>query len=472
LNADPSLGGRPVPPAGRSFESLPVTLTALQNPALLGAAMILVFMILIMTKRLSAITALIIVPVIFGLLAGAGAGLGPMMIQGVTALTPTALMLAFAVLYFGLMIDAGLFDPLVRFVLRTVGDDPVRVTVGTALLATVVSLDGDGATTALVTISAMLPVYRRLGLNPLILALTLGLTTSATNLIPWGGPTARAASALGIAPDDLFLPMMPSMLAGIGFAVLVAWYLGTRERKRLGALTLQPLPLGPQVEDAVIAAEGDTQSHADTKRPKLFVFNLALTLALMAGLLLGLAPLPVLMMSAFAIALIVNYPDLKTQRRRIAAHADNVVNIVLLIFAAGAFTGILQGTGMVEAMAAALVAAIPPSMGAYFAPITALVSMPLTFFMSNDAFYFGILPVIAETASHYGVAPEAIARASLTALPVHAMSPLIAAIYLVCGLLNVEVGAAQRFSLKWAVLACLVMAAAALAFGAFPFRVG
>lgn len=454
-----------------------MTLAALQNPAVLGAGMILTFMVLIMTKRLSAITALILVPVIFGLLAGAGAGLGEMMVEGVTALTPTALMLAFAVLYFGIMIDAGLFDPLVRFVLRTVGDDPVRVTIGTVLLATVVSLDGDGATTALVTISAMLPVYRRLGLNPLILALLLGLATSVTNLIPWGGPTARAATALNIDPALLFLPMMPTMLAGTVFAIFVAWRLGLSERKRLGALVLQPLPLGgsaagPAPEDAVMAEEGDPEPHADVRRPKLFFFNLALTLGLMAGLLLGLAPLPVMMMSAFAIALIVNYPSLKSQRKRIAAHADNVVNIVVLIFAAGSFTGILQGTGMVGAMAAALVAAIPPEMGPYFAPITALLSMPLTFFMSNDAFYFGILPVLAETASHYGVAPEAVARASLTALPVHAMSPLIAAIYLVCGLLKVDVGAAQRFSLKWAVMACLVLIAAALASGAFPFRVG
>jgi CitMHS family citrate-Mg2+:H+ or citrate-Ca2+:H+ symporter len=328
-----------------------VTFEALQTPAVLGAGMILTFMILIMTKRMSAITALILVPVVFGLLAGAGAGIGEMMVEGVTALTPTALMLAFAVLYFGLMIDAGLFDPLVRFVLRTVGDDPVRVTIGTTLLATVVSLDGDGATTALVTISAMLPVYRRLGLNPLILALLLGLCSSVTNLIPWGGPTARAASALHIEPDLLFLPMMPTMLAGLAFAVLVAWWLGLKERRRLGALTLQPLPLGPAPEEAVVSADGDPDPHAETRRPKLFLFNLALTLGLMAGLVLGLAPLPVLMMSAFAIALIVNYPSLRSQRRRIAAHAENVINIILLIFAAGAFTGILQGTGMVEAMA-------------------------------------------------------------------------------------------------------------------------
>jgi CitMHS family citrate-Mg2+:H+ or citrate-Ca2+:H+ symporter len=429
--------------------------------------MIAVFMALIMTRKMSAITALIIVPVVFGLLAGAGAGLGGMMVKGVIDLAPTALMLAFAVLYFGIMIDAGLFDPLVRFVLRTVGDDPVRVTVGTAVLALVVSLDGDGATTALVTISALLPVYRRLGMNPLILGLLLGLSIAITGMTPWAGPTARAASALNLDPGDIFIPMIPAMLIGAVFVIALAWAMGRSERKRIGVLTLDPV-VTEAAEREALTLTGDVED----KRPRLFWFNLLLTLLLVGGLLFAVAPLPVLMMLAFGVALIVNYPQLDVQRRRIAAHANNVVNIVLLIFAAGAFTGILGGTGMVDAMAAGLVAAIPPQLGPYMAPITALVSMPLTFFMSNDAFYFGVLPVIAETGSHYGVDPVTIARASLTALPIHVLSPLVAAIYLVCGLLKVEVGESQRFSLKWMIAGSLVLILAGLATGAFPLRVG
>ncbi len=214
------------------------------NLALLGFLMVISFMTLIMTKRLSAVTALIVVPILFGLLAGAGPDLGGMIIKGVAQLAPTALMLAFAVLYFGVMIDAGLFDPLVRLVLKTVGDDPVRVTVGTALLAMVVSLDGDGATTALVTISALLPVYRRLRLNPLILALLLGLSNTIVNLTPWGGPTARAATALRLEPSAVFLPMIPAMLIGLAGVLLLAWWLGSGERKRLGRLGLEPVVTG------------------------------------------------------------------------------------------------------------------------------------------------------------------------------------------------------------------------------------
>jgi CitMHS family citrate-Mg2+:H+ or citrate-Ca2+:H+ symporter len=164
----------------------------------------------------------------------------------------------------------------------------------------------------------------------------------------------------------------------------------------------------------------------------------------------------------------VNYPRLKEQKVRLAAHSENVVNIVVLIFAAGAFTGILNGAGMADAMAKAALSIIPPSIGPMLAPITAIASMPLTFVMSNDAYYFGVVPVIAQTAANYGIAAEVIARASLLGQPVHTLSPLLAPIYLVCGLLKVDVADAQRFSLKWAVLTSLIVLAAAILTGAIP----
>jgi CitMHS family citrate-Mg2+:H+ or citrate-Ca2+:H+ symporter len=177
-----------------------------------------------------------------------------------------------------------------------------------------------------------------------------------------------------------------------------------------------------------------------------------------------------MMMGAFAIAVTLNYPNPKLQRERLATHANNVLGIVALLFAAGAFTGILKGTGMVDAMAESSLAMIPSWLGPYLAPITALVSMPLTFVMSNDAYYFGVIPVVAQTAAEYGVAPESIARASLMGQTVHSISPLLAPLYLVCGLLEVDVGEAQRFCLKWAVLVTLLTICAAMLTGAFPLR--
>ena len=436
------------------------------QPAVLGLAMVVTFMILIMTKRMSAIAALLVVPIVFGLLAGAGPGLGEMILKGVGQVAPTALMLSFAVLYFAIMMDAGLFDPLVDKVLAIVGEDPMRISLGTAVLAMLVSVDGDGTTTALIVISAFLPVYRRVGMNPLILATLLGLSNSLMNYVPWGGPSARAATAVHVELADVVGPLLPAMAIGLLGVLGLAWLFGKSERKRLA---FAPAAKAADPGAAVTALPPIIHAErAAIRRPKLFWFNLVLTVGLILGMILGLAPLPVLMMGAFAVAATVNYPRISDQKARLAAHADNVVNVVVLLFAAGAFTGILNGTGMSNAMANAALAVIPPQVGPFLAPITALVSMPLTFVMSNDAYYFGVVPVIANAAAGFGIEPAAIARASLIGQPVHSMSPLLAPIYLACGLLGVDVADAQRFALKWAVSICLLVLGVAMLTGAIP----
>jgi CitMHS family citrate-Mg2+:H+ or citrate-Ca2+:H+ symporter len=328
--------------------------------------------------------------------------------------------------------------------------------VGTALLSSAISLDGDGSTTVLVVVTALLPVYLRLGMNPLIIAVLLLLTNSPINLVPWGGPTARAASALHLDAMVLFVGLIPVILGCLVFAFGVAFWLGLRERKRLN-----------WDRNAVsVPTENTTGKACDSHRPGLILVNLALTLSLVAAMGLRIGPLPVLMMVAFALALLINYPKLADQKKRIAAHADSVLSVLALIFAAGAFTGILSGTGMVDAMSSQFIAVLPDNAGPHLAIITAFASLPFTFFMSNDAFFFGIVPVLAKAAAQYGVDPMHVARAAVLGQPVHALSPLVAAGYLISGLLNREVGELQRFCLKWSFFSALVAIGIALICGA------
>ncbi len=193
---------------------------------LLGFAMIAVFMVLIMTKKLTPVLALIIVPTVFGLFAGAGLGIGDMVLDSMKSMTSTAALLMFAIIYFGLMIDVGLFDPLVRFILRKLGNDPAKVVLGTAILAAAVSLDGDGSTTFILTTAAMLPVYLRLKMSPVVLTCVAGLANGTMNILPWGGPTARAATALKLDVNDVFVPMVPSLIAGLVVVFVFSWLLG------------------------------------------------------------------------------------------------------------------------------------------------------------------------------------------------------------------------------------------------------
>ena len=423
----------------------------------LAYTMVVVFMALIMTKRLPAVVALILVPIVFGLIGGFGAGLGPMMLEGIKKLAPTGVMLMFAILYFGVMIDAGLFDPVVRVILRLVGGDPMKIVVGTAVLAMFISFDGDGATTYMLTCSAMLPLYKRLGISRLVLACVIMLAGGVFNILPWGGPTARAASALSVDVSAIFVPMIPSMIVSALWVIFVAFILGVRERKRIGVISLE--------------GETETVVHAgdpSIARPRLLWINFALTAALMTTLILGLLPLPALFMIAFAIAIMINYPNMEDQKERLSAHAANVLPVVALIFAAGIFVGILSGTKMVDAIAASVIAAIPDWMGPYLAIVTGLLSIPFTFFISNDAFYFGIVPILAKAAAVYGISPAEIGRASIIGQPVHLLSPLVASTYLLVGMSEIEFGDHQRYTLFWSLTASIVMLTAAVIFGVIP----
>ena len=421
--------------------------------SVLAFVMVGCFMTLIMTRRASPMVALILVPTGFAIAAGFGAGVGDMMLEGVRTLAPTGVMLLFAILYFGLMIDAGLFEPLIGAIVRVAGTDPLRVLVGTALLALLVSLDGDGTTTYMITIAAFLPLYERLGMDRLKLTCIVIMASAVMNLLPWGGPTARAAIALKLDPTALFQALLPSMGVLVLWVVFVAWIFGRMERRRLGWVR------GDATAEAMLAPAPRRASGA------LSIFNLLLTLALMAALITGVLPIPILFMLAFAIALLVNRPTLQAQRDQIAAHAGNALAVVGVIFAAGVFTGILSGTRMVDAMAASVTTAVSPALGPYLAPITAVLSIPFTFFISNDAFYFGVLPILAKSAATYGISAKALACASLVGQQVHLLSPLVPSTYLLVGLAGVELGDHQRFTLRWALGSALVMAVVLAATG-------
>jgi CitMHS family citrate-Mg2+:H+ or citrate-Ca2+:H+ symporter len=427
------------------------------DPALAGFLLVAVFTALIMSGRLAPAPALVLTPLIFGLMVGHGTDMGPMILEGLREVAPTGVMLLFAILTFGILTDAGLFDPLVRLIVRRAGGDPFKVTLGATALAAVISLDGDGSTTYLITCAAMLPLYRRLGMNPLHLACLLMLVSGVMNLSPWGGPTGRAAAALGLDVTAVFLPLLPAMGAGLFAVFALATGLGLAERRRLGVLE------GP----ALAPDEEDRQA------PRLrYALNLLILAALMAGLIapafgIKTLPLPVLMMTAFALALTLNHPRRADQAEKIAAHAPAALSVAALIFAAGVLTGVMKGTGMVEGMSAALVAAIPEALGPHLAPAVAAASLPGTFFLSNDAFYFGMLPVLAEAGAAHGIAPEAMARAALMGQPFHLLSPLVPSTWLLVGLIRVEMGAHQTFTALPAAGVCLVLALATMATGGF-----
>ena len=435
---------------------------------LLAYGMVIVFMTLIMTKRLSPITALILVPVAFGIAAGFAPQLGEMMVAGITKLAPTGVMLMFAILYFAIMLDAGLFEPFVQRLVALVHGDPMKVVVGSAALALLVSLDGDGSTTYMITTAAMLPLFRRLGMRPLVLACVTMLAGGVMNILPWGGPTARAASALSIDVSTVFVPMIPALVAGVCWVLYVSYRLGLSERRRLavvGAASSENVQV--LLEEL---ANPDIVEDTQHRRPHRLIVNAVLTVALLVALITAVLPLPVLFMIGFAVAMLLNYPTIDEQKALLSRHAGNVLAVVGLIFAAGIFTGILSGTKMVDAIAESVIRLVPPVLGPYLAIMTGVLSIPFTFFISNDAFYFGVLPILAKAGEVYGITAAEMARASLIGQPVHLLSPLVPSTFLLVGLVGVDFDDHQRYTLKWALASAAVLLLAGLATFVIPLR--
>jgi CitMHS family citrate-Mg2+:H+ or citrate-Ca2+:H+ symporter len=428
---------------------------------LLGLLTIGTLLALILFRVTSVLVALTLVPIAAALTSGFGAQVGVFAMDGIRAVTPVAALLAFAVIYFGVMNEAGLFEPLVRRLLRMVGRDPVRISLATAAIATVAHLDGAGASTFMVTIPAMLPIYTRTGMSPLALTCTTALAAGTMNMLPWGGPTTRAAAALQIGTSELFLPIVPAMLAGLVTVFVCAVRIGRKERIRLAALPIVDVGEAEREILTTDAGPGPRRARMDAR----WCFNAVLTIATLAALFIEPLPLAVVFMIASAIALIVNYPNADVQRERMTGHASAAMMMVTTLFAAGVFTGILTKSGMLGAISADLVRVLSPDVLRHLPIPIGVASMPLSLAFDPDSFYFGLLPVLAHAAQNAGGSAIEAARAAVlgqmtTGFPV---SPLTPATFLLVGLAGVDLVDHQKRTIPYAFTITIVMTLVALA---------
>ena len=447
-------------------------------------AMMVVFMYVIMKKKMSPFTALVLIPLAFALVAVLtgvvqDVNIGTLVRQGLfgnnskdklTAMKGTAetgVMLLFAILYFSLMLDSGLFDPITNKMIRYAKGDPMKVLVATAIVAAAVSMNGDGTTTTLICCSAFVPIYKKLDMKLMNLGVLVILQNTITTLLPWGGPTARAMSVLGVEADILGY-LAPGMVISILYVIFfVARGMGKKERARLGIKELTDAELDEltTISDPEVLA---------IRRPQNFWINALMTLVLIGWLVAGsfidaieVKPV-VLFLIGTGLAMMINYPDLKTQSKRIGENAGDAVQVVLLVFGAGVFMGLFQGTGMAKALTDSIVHIIPQQLAGFWSLIIALISVPGTFFLTNDGFYYGVLIPFAEIGRQYGFTDMQMALASLMGQAFHLLSPLVAFIYLLLRLTGLDMGEWQRESAKYAAVVFVIFVVTIVLMGHMP----
>lgn len=429
--------------------------------AWMGLVTIVALLTMILSKRASPLVALIAVPVTTSLIAGFGLETGTFMMQGLANIAPVVGMFVFAILFFGIVTDAGILDPIIHRVLRISAGRPSRLVLGTAVLTLLIHLDGSGAVAFLIVIPAMLPVYDRLGIDRRVLACVTSMA-AGVNFLPWTGPMIRASAALNLPISQIFNPLIPVQAVGLLFVFAVAWLLGKREERRL---TISGVTVFVEPVTTL------TDEQRALRRPDRFVINLLLTLVVMGTLVSGRVEPAVAFMLGTVLALLINFPRVDAQRARIDAHAKTIMMMAGVLLAAGAFTGIMTGSGMLRAMAN-VAADFMSRDGATHVPfVLGLLAMPLSLLFDPDSFYFGVLPVIADAGSMHGVPPVQMAQAALlgqmtTGFPV---SPLTPATFLVVGLCGIDLAEHQKFSIPLLWTASILMTVAAVVFGVIPF---
>lgn len=407
--------------------------------SLIGFLVIAVIVILLLTGRISPIAGLTLVPVLGALVAGFGVGqIGTFFNEGVVKVLPVVIMFIFAIIFFGLMNDVGLFAPLISRMIRLSRGSVVGVAVATVIIAAIAHLDGSGASTFLITIPALLPLYRRLGMDPYLLLLLVGTSASIMNMVPWGGPIGRAGAVLKVDPTVLWRPLIP--LQGIALILLMglAVYLGMREVRR-------------------IAARGPSPGEAATEEPAVippsagrFWLNVLLALVVIATLVWGAIPAGLIFMLGASVALLANFPRLEDQMARLKAHAPNALLMAAIILAAGSFLGILNGTGMLKALAGDFVALMPAGISRHLHLVFGFFGVPLELVLDTNATYFALLPVMLEIVSGFGVEAIPAAYALIIGNIIGTfISPFSPALWLALGLAGLDMGRHIRYSLLW-----------------------
>lgn len=432
--------------------------------AIIGYLIIIVMMVAILKKKASPAFCFAVLPVLGALACGFGfKEIVSFIDKGEATVWKTAILFIFSVCYFSIMNDAGLFEPLVKSLVKKAGNNIVLIMVATSLIAVVAHLDGACASTYIITISVMLPIFNKLHLNKLILLLLVGLSAGVMNLVPWGGPTIRAATAIGMDATELWVSMIPIQIFGLIVSICGAVLCGISERKRLVREGFDISALVAEFDTNVSATQGDDRN---LRRPKLFWINLILTM-IVIGFLVATKVAPyIIFLFGTMIALVMNYPEINLQSSLLKKYAPSCIDLTVTLLAAGVFLGIFANSKIISAMAQVLIQLLPVFMTKYLYIIMGILGGPLGIIMGPDPYYYAVMPLVVETVAPFGITAKQVACAMLIGENVVlSVSPCVPANYLAFGLSGVELNDHIKFSFKWEWLVSILMLVFAVLIG-------
>lgn len=427
------------------------------NLALIGLITVLLVLVLILTKKASPLVAMVAVPTIACLLVGQGSGFSGFVVEGLKSIAPTAAMFAFAMIFFNMLIDLETFDPIVNAAVRFAKNDPTKVMLATILVACVGHLDGAGSTTFILAVGAMSPIYKKMKINMFYLGFFTAIAAGIMNIVPWGGPTLRAMTVFESDAATMFTPLIPAMVVGLVATCILAVIFGKKEAKRLKEAGV----------DVVAEITEEKASEKETKNNGFIIVNTLLIVVAVVVMIKGILAPATTMILAVVISFLINCREKSEQDAVMKKYSPIVVNLLLVVFATAVFTGVLNGTGMLNAMAETIANNIPASLGRFAPVIVGVLAFPMSFLFTPDAFYYGVLPTLAAAGESLGVSGIIIGRAALLGQMTvgFPFSGLNATSYMLPEMVGMEFADFQKKAIPSAYLVSLIMVVAALISG-------
>ncbi len=442
---------------------------------LLGLVTIIAIVVTLFKSKTLPSIAFIVFPSILALILVLGGyitldNVEAMIKAGFSSTGPTAALFVFSVLYFGIMTDAGMFDVIIGKLMKLVGDNVIGVCLVTAVIALVGHLDGGGASTFCIVVPAMLPVFKRMHMKPTNMLRIAVLSMGVLNLMPWAGPTMRAATVLGMEAASLWQIIIPIQIFGIALALGVAVLTGLQEKKRGAGLNGKLA----QIEGEVVieeTAQAQTQVN-ELARPKLFVFNILLTIAVIGLLIWDKFPSYFPFMLGVATALFVNYGfEAKAHKKLINLHAGPALMMCSTLMGAAVLMGVLTTSfdaegaaisakkiiedpnatlSVVRCLANIIRNILPAFLGQHLALVIGILSVPLALTFDTDSYFYGMLPVIIGIGQSFGVDALPIAVAMVVCRNCATfISPMVPATLLGTGLADVDIKDHIKANFLW-----------------------
>ena len=429
--------------------------------AALGFIMLAIIVVLLISNKTSIIPVFGIIPVIAAAALGYGlADIQGFMNDGFKSVLNTIILFSFAVMFFSLLSDVGMFDVIVNRVMKYLGNNVLAVLYIACFVTMISHLDGSGATTALVTIPTMLPIFKKMKMRPICIVFVMTLMSGAMNITPWCASMLRITSVTGLDAQELWRYLALVQAFAIVGGLLLMIPIAAVEKRNGAGMTDE--------EFAELKKTLEQPAKVSVSKPVL-VFDMALTAFMIVGLLLGWFGTAIGFIVAFGLALIVNYPNVKQQSAKIKQYGGPAINMVMTIIAIGVLVGVMNGTGMIEGMTNVILGVLPESLGRHLCFLVSLFIVPINAIIGSDNIYFALTPIMQSIVSTYGVTDMALATSIVVPCALGAGITLIGpSPYLALGLADCTMGEHLKYSFKWVWLLAAVTTVFAGVIGKIP----